>query len=628
MRIRTYFSENKYKKNVRPEPLMERLHFLDTVSSELVSSFDLFKTIRKVSNFIVPYFADFCSTVIVDDEGKIVRVIISPPNPHEVKLVEEVYEIFEENPTDIGPLNVFQQGKPEMLRNAYEIMKKLKKTHPRVYTIARELKIISYIGVPLIVNHKVRGALTFASTKVNYSQDELKFAQELAIRISRAFENEQLYNDAQKKIIEHKNRELRLIKESEEKWSFLAKASKLLSSSLDFKTTLTNVANLAVPEIADWCMINLKDEEEKNEMIDPVVVNADPKKISLGYKFLKEFAPNLKKENVISLVIRTGTPLFVPLVDEAYMASFSKNKEQLNIIKSLDFTSVMIMPLLVHGDSIGAITLGTSGTRQRFTKTDTVMVQELASRASLAIENAILHERTKRAIAMRDEFMSIASHELRTPITSVKMYAQFLKRLYEKSSEKGVLDYFERMDSQVDKMTTLIRDLLDVSRIEHGKFEVQEGRFALGREVREAVQVAQITAKGHTIYIEGEIHRDVYGDKTLISQVLSNLLSNAIRYSPDADKIIVKLSNQKDGAFVSVQDFGIGIEKKYINKLFDPFYRGINVEKEAKTSPGMGIGLYVSSEIIKRHGSKISVTSTKGKGSTFSFTLPYAKNKK
>jgi signal transduction histidine kinase len=231
--------------------------------------------------------------------------------------------------------------------------------------------------------------------------------------------------------------------------------------------------------------------------------------------------------------------------------------------------------------------------------------------------------RLMRAISIRNDFMSIASHELKTPITSIKMYAQYLKRMVHASFDQKMIEYFERMDAQVDKISELISDLLDVSRIEHGKFTVTMGVFSLDDEVRQTVQICQTTTD-QQIKILGHIGRNVKGDRAKISQVLINLINNAIRYSPEADKIIVKLAPHAEGAFVTIQDFGIGIDKGDIDKLFEPFYRSAGAEKETKSSPGLGIGLYVASQIIQKHGSRITVESEKGKGSKFSFTLPYA----
>ena len=176
------------------------------------------------------------------------------------------------------------------------------------------------------------------------------------------------------------------------------------------------------------------------------------------------------------------------------------------------------------------------------------------------------------------------------------------------------------MDAQLNKLTLLIEDLLNGSRIEHGKLEFQEDWFDLNEVAKETVEQIQSTTSKHRIRIEGRVNRRVWGDKDRIGQVLTNLLTNAVKYSPQADTIIVRLATTQDAVVVSVQDFGIGIEQEHLNHIFERFHR--ISDPEEKTYPGLGIGLYIAHEIIQRHGGTLTVESEKGKGSRFSFTLP------
>ncbi|HLX40865.1 MAG TPA: HAMP domain-containing sensor histidine kinase, partial [Ktedonobacteraceae bacterium] len=216
------------------------------------------------------------------------------------------------------------------------------------------------------------------------------------------------------------------------------------------------------------------------------------------------------------------------------------------------------------------------------------------------------------------------SHELRTPITTLKMYTQILKKQQSKKSESdgGLMHALARMDAQLNKLNGLISDLLNVSKIELGRLEFQEEWFDLDEVVREACEGIQQTTTKHTIRIEGSITRSVWGDKDRIGQVVTNLLTNAIKYSPQAREVLVQLQLEQDRelAVVSVRDYGIGIDDEHLSKIFTRFYRVSDPEE--KTFPGLGIGLYLSQEIIKRHNGSLTVTSEKGKGSVFSFSLP------
>ena len=293
-------------------------------------------------------------------------------------------------------------------------------------------------------------------------------------------------------------------------------------------------------------------------------------------------------------------------------------------MRHIGFTSVMIMPLLVRGRAIGAISFVTAESGRHYTAADLSMGEELASRAALAIENAHLYREAQNAIGIRDDFISIASHELKTPITSLKMYTQVLQKQFAKRGEESVSRSLAKMDAQLNKLTLLIGDLLNVTKIELGQLAFQEEAFDLNEVVRETVEQIQMTTPKHTIHIEGSIRRHVWGDKERIGQVLTNLLSNAVKYSPQANSVIVRLTSEQEAAVVSVQDFGIGIDTEHQANIFTRFYRVSDLEE--KTYPGLGIGLYIAHEVVKRHGGDLTVVSEKGKGSVFRFTLPFTRS--
>lgn len=220
----------------------------------------------------------------------------------------------------------------------------------------------------------------------------------------------------------------------------------------------------------------------------------------------------------------------------------------------------------------------------------------------------------------KDEFISIASHELKTPITSIKVFAQIMQKIAVKKRDKESSHYLSRMERQIDRLTEIITDLLDVSRIQAGKLEFKKDYFDLNYLIEEVVENLQNTTNKHNINVEGSVKQKVLGDRDRIGQVLINFLTNAIKYSPDSDKIYVKVLTGPNNVIVSVKDFGIGIAKEELNKIFERFYR---VYKEnGGTFPGLGMGLYIASEIIKRHNGKIWAESGEGTGSTFYFKIP------
>ncbi len=226
----------------------------------------------------------------------------------------------------------------------------------------------------------------------------------------------------------------------------------------------------------------------------------------------------------------------------------------------------------------------------------------------------------KKLEKQKDEFMAVASHELKTPVTSLKAFAQILQKQFKKDGDTRAVDFLEKMDAQIDKLTTLISDLLDVSRIEGGKLQFRPERFYYNKLVDEIVEEVQRTTEHKIVIKKTKIHIYIYGDRERIGQVLTNLLTNALKYSPLEREIIVKIKMDKIQVITSVQDFGIGIIRDKQEHLFERFYRVS--DPVHITMPGLGLGLYISSEILKRQNGKIWVESVEGKGSTFFFSLP------
>ncbi len=229
----------------------------------------------------------------------------------------------------------------------------------------------------------------------------------------------------------------------------------------------------------------------------------------------------------------------------------------------------------------------------------------------------ITHE--KELEQRKDEFISMASHELNTPVTGLSVYIQTLQKIFEKRKDLLSNLYLSKANDQIQRTRHLIRDLLDISRIRLGLLSFNYSRFDLGQLIEEIVEVYRYLSKRHKIIFKQNSERIVFADRERIGQVLSNLLSNAIKYSPKKDKIIVKTFSDNNIVTVSVQDFGIGIAEKSRSEIFKKYYR---VKGERQGSSGLGIGLYLSFQIIQKHKGRLWFESKQGKGSTFFFNLP------
>ncbi|MGZ5192354.1 MAG: PAS domain-containing sensor histidine kinase [Kaistella sp.] len=229
-----------------------------------------------------------------------------------------------------------------------------------------------------------------------------------------------------------------------------------------------------------------------------------------------------------------------------------------------------------------------------------------------------IHE-FKNLVTQKDTFLGIASHELKTPLTSLKLYAQVLERMLKKSGDEKNAEFAKKMDLQVIKLTSLIGDLLDVTKINSGKIHLNNDVFDFEKLVQESVEEMQMSTL-HQIEITTENVGMVFADRERISQVITNLISNAIKYSPDAEKIMIEVNGDGKEVIFTVKDFGIGMPVEKKDRVFEQYYRVSGDEQS--TFPGLGLGLYIASQIVERSKGKIWVNSVLGKGSTFSFSLP------
>jgi len=240
--------------------------------------------------------------------------------------------------------------------------------------------------------------------------------------------------------------------------------------------------------------------------------------------------------------------------------------------------------------------------------------------ADLSLQKEALEQ--KAAMEKKDEFISIASHELKTPVTSIKGYVQLLQHNFQQDGNDLAANLLGRVDAQINKLSTLISDLLDVKKIENGQLHYNENLFDFNELVAEVIEETSQILKKHTLLQKLGESKMVKGDRNKIGQVIINFIDNAGKYSPIDSEILINTDIVGNSIKLSVKDHGIGIPANQQGKVFDRFFR-VSGEKE-DTYSGLGLGLYISSEFIKRHKGTIGVESEIGDGSTFYFTIPIA----
>lgn len=415
----------------------------------------------------------------------------------------------------------------------------------------------------------------------------------------------------------------RRAEEAERRQRFLVDASLLLSESLEYEATLEKITQLAVPEFSDTCVIQLLGPSNAIESIK--MACSHPGKRVLIEEYIKKYSSDLTGQSTMATAIRTGQSQIVTSLSDDWRRSHARDDLQLDRMRQLAGSSFVVVPLRDHGQSFGAIGFGSFSTRRRYDRRDLVFFEELGRRCSTAMLNASLFRETRRAIGARDDFISIASHELKTPLTSLYLHLRLLSRVYKKPLDRVALEItgtvsreIQQIERQADRLTFLVDQLLDLSRIRVGKLTLEKGVTDLVDVAGEVVRQFRETDDAPEIQFVGE--QPIFGewDRDRLEQVVSNLVSNAIKYGNRSSvEVRAECGGEPSGARLIVRDRGPGIPVEFQSKLFGRFERG-----PTSGGSGLGLGLYIVRQIVEAHGGKVEVDSQPGSGSTFTVLLP------
>ena len=409
---------------------------------------------------------------------------------------------------------------------------------------------------------------------------------------------------------------------AERRLRFLADASSQLASSLEHRVTLERVARLAVPTVADWCFVDVLDEDGRLRRVE--VAHADPARAREAV-ILRRYPPATSMAEGIAKVLRTGVSELSPSFQESLLARITMGAEHLRVVGSLGIRSTIRVPLIARGRTLGVMSFLTTDSGRTYTAADLALCEDLGRRCAVAIDNARLYEEAQAAIRTRDEFLSIASHELRTPVTGIKGYAQILLR----AEERGQLDpdrlrrSLMTIDEATDRLTTLTADLLDVSRIRTGQLPLHLETIDLAALLRTIVgrYEDQLDDRHRLVATIPSMPCPVDADRSRLDQVMTNVLDNAIKYSPEGGEVRITLESSDGGLLVRVADQGIGLPPDSVEAIFQPFGRAANAAR--RSVPGMGLGLYICRTIVERHGGRVWATSAgEDQGTTFGVWLP------
>jgi PAS domain S-box-containing protein len=405
---------------------------------------------------------------------------------------------------------------------------------------------------------------------------------------------------------------------AQEGLAFLAKANEIFASSLDYRETLKNVTFLAVPRIADWCAVDMAADAGEQLRNRLAVAHVDPAKIALAEEFYRQFPPD-PETDAIYRVMKTGTPELVPFLADEMLAQLARGEEHLRMMRALGIMSFMIVPLRSRGEVVGTITLVASD--RRYSERDLAQAEELAYRASIAIENARLYSAAQSANRAKDEFLATLSHELRTPMTAVLGWSRMLKLGLSESEALVAIDAIEQSASA---QAQLIEDVLDVSRIMAGKLTFDPRPADLRTVAHAAMTTVHPAAVAKGIEILTAIPPmlpPVAGDEGRLQQIVWNLLANALKFTPRGGTVTLRLAHHGSVVRLIVSDTGEGIDRAFLPYVFEPFRQA----DSSTTRPhgGIGLGLAIVRSLVEMHGGRIRVDSEgKGCGATFTLELP------
>jgi PAS domain S-box-containing protein len=409
--------------------------------------------------------------------------------------------------------------------------------------------------------------------------------------------------------------------------AFLAEASAALASSLDYRTTLASVAQFLVPRIADGSAVDMLDA--KGRLSRVATGHSDPLRAAAAQEIANRYPPELGASHGAGRVVATGEAQVLSDVTEEVLRATARDEEHLRLLRSLRLVSLMCVPLSTRGKTLGAITLASSESGRRFGPEDLAFAQDLAGRASVAIENSRLYREAREAVRARDEFLSIASHELKTPLTTLQLQIQGLARKLKSSVEEpalqGLAARVATSERQVERLTALINNLLDISRITAGRLDLDLEPVDLAAVAREAAARFRedLARAGCVLELRAEGECVGQWDRLRLEQVVTNLLSNATKYGAGRP-IEIEVDGGEATARFSIRDHGIGIPAEHQARIFERFERAVSDRHYG----GLGLGLWIVRQIVDAFGGTIRVESRAGAGSTFTVLLPRAAQKR
>jgi signal transduction histidine kinase/integral membrane sensor domain MASE1 len=578
-----------------------RASFIAQAGQVLGESLSYKLIMEKLARLAVPTVADWCTIVVLDERDQLQRVAVIHKDPAKRELADEYRRSFPPQQHRSTAVGIMRSGKAALTPVVTHADLEASAQSPEHLRLMEQLGVASTIIAPMVVRERFQGVISLMRSEPghSYGPADLDVAERLAFRAALAVENARLFE------------ELRF---EEQRRRFLAEAGLRLAESLDYQKTLALVAQMTVPQLADFCTVDLLDEAGELDRV--AVAHVDPEKVELVRRLSTR--PGSGAMAGVAQTIRAGQSLRVPEVDVELFKDLFPDPAELSTMRQLGLRSAMIVPMRARGQILGALSLSSTHEGFRYSERDLAFAEELAARAGMAVDSARLYHQAQAAVAEREEVMAAVSHDLKNPISAILSRAKLLQRVVPAEQQREwVGEHAEGIRRSGTRMSQLIDEILEAERAAAGHVELKLHSWAIVPLLQDAVDAFHSTSEAQGLRFEINVPGETlyaHCDAGRVQRILSNLIGNAIKFTPKGGTISLSAAAAGKRVKLCVSDTGPGVPLEDQPHLFERYWRG--------RSGGTGLGLYIAKSLVDAHGGEIWVESNAGLGSSFCFTLP------
>jgi len=412
-------------------------------------------------------------------------------------------------------------------------------------------------------------------------------------------------------------RDITELKRTEARLRALAEAGAVLAASQDYAAALQSLADLVVPSLADWCVVDLVEADGVRRV---AVTHPDPQKQAVAEDLQARYPPDPER-GAVAEALRSRLPQLVSEITDEMLARTAQDEQHVELLRALGLGSAAVLPLVAREQVLGALSLARTRASPPYRPEDVPFLEELARRAALALDNSRLLRDAQDSVRLRDDFLAMASHDMRTPLGAILGNLELAQRKLtrmEIPAEAGIARNLANAVRTTGNLARLVDELMDVTMLRSGQpLSTSLEEVDLVRMARDVAGEHQSQTASHRIRVEGDDELRGVWDRTRIERVLNNLVDNAVKYSPDGGEITIRVVRGEGEALISVQDHGIGIPADELEVVFSAYRRASN----AKGMRGIGLGLAGARDVLRQMDGDLTVESAEGEGSTFTVCL-------